>query len=358
MRLRQLQLHNYRSFGDAIVDLEDVTLFTGPNNAGKSMLLDAVRCLFSGPEQHRNWGWRDLAQRRRVHMPGQDEDGVFAFDDSYVDAYEPVWIIGVFDRLQEEERLRYGRYLVCGCLQLGMYISRESDENDPEESRYFVLPEGHESAAGPESRMEGGEPVLLPERQEIWRPYLEDLDVFLEPPFPIIVDFPGPDRPVPSARDLLRPFLERKVDGLVASLPARLDELMEQLAGRIVHELGVKLNDVVPAYLSDSARLAVKLGHRPRLHGALLASLGGLEVHVSLGNGVVPEPWDPTENELPPGRGGQKPRFGHAARPQYSWIRPPSRSFRRTSRGLTVIGTSFFARGVARPRARCGRPRL
>jgi adenosine/AMP kinase len=57
-------------------------------------------------------------------------------------------------------------------------------------------------------------------------------------------------------------------------------------------------------------------------------------------------------------RGGQKPRFGHAASPWYSWIRPPSRSFRRTSRGLTVIGTSSFARGVARPRARCGRPRL
>jgi hypothetical protein len=30
--------------------------------------------------------------------------------------------------------------------------------------------------------------------------------------------------------------------------------------------------------------------------------------------------------------GVRKPRFGHAARPQYSWIRPPSRSFRRTSR--------------------------
>jgi hypothetical protein len=53
-------------------------------------------------------------------------------------------------------------------------------------------------------------------------------------------------------------------------------------------------------------------------------------------------------------RGGRKPRFGHAARPQYSWIRPPSRSSRRISRGLTVIGTSSFAVGGARPRARWG----
>ncbi|HEY8869972.1 MAG TPA: hypothetical protein VIM30_11370 [Candidatus Limnocylindrales bacterium] len=58
------------------------------------------------------------------------------------------------------------------------------------------------------------------------------------------------------------------------------------------------------------------------------------------------------------GRGDRKPGFDHAAAPWYSWISPPSRSRRRTSRGLTAIGSHASARGGARPRARWGRPRL
>jgi hypothetical protein len=43
---------------------------------------------------------------------------------------------------------------------------------------------------------------------------------------------------------------------------------------------------------------------------------------------------------MPP-RGGQKPRFDQAASPRYSWIRPPSRSCRRTFRGLTKFVGPF-----------------
>jgi len=57
-------------------------------------------------------------------------------------------------------------------------------------------------------------------------------------------------------------------------------------------------------------------------------------------------------------RGDRKPGFDHAAAPWYSWISPPSRSRRRTSRGLTSIGSHASARGGARPSARWGRPRL
>src|ERR1035437_1838580 len=57
-------------------------------------------------------------------------------------------------------------------------------------------------------------------------------------------------------------------------------------------------------------------------------------------------------------RGDRKPGFDHAAAPWYSWMSPPSRSRRRTSRGLTGIGSDASARGWARPRARWGRPRL
>ncbi len=39
-------------------------------------------------------------------------------------------------------------------------------------------------------------------------------------------------------------------------------------------------------------------------------------------------------------RGGRNLRFDHAASPWYSWMSPPSRSRRRTSRGLTGTKTS------------------
>jgi hypothetical protein len=57
-------------------------------------------------------------------------------------------------------------------------------------------------------------------------------------------------------------------------------------------------------------------------------------------------------------RGDHKPRFDHAAAPLFSWMSPPSRSRRRTLRGLARIGSPAAARGEARPRARWGRPRL
>ena len=44
-------------------------------------------------------------------------------------------------------------------------------------------------------------------------------------------------------------------------------------------------------------------------------------------------------------RGGQKPRFDHAAAPRYSWMSPPSMSRRRTSRGLAGIGSPAAASG-------------
>ena len=318
MRLRQLQLHNYRSFGDTTVALEDVTLLTGPNNAGKSMLLDAVRWLLSHPDRPvgdaTTRDWEDLAQRRRAEMPGADDV------DEWLNSDEPVWVLGTFDELLEDERLRYRRYLVSESLQLGAYIGRDFGKGPVEENRYFVLPEGHEGTTGPIDpvyRQGGGWRTLrLRKRHEIWRPYREDLTLMgtepwepgrnlhlglSEPPLPEIIDFPGPERGAPSARELLRPFMERRVDDLVASLDVRLKEHLELLARSAAYELGTKLNDVVAAYLSDSARLAVRTSNMFRLRQAFLSAFGDLELYVSLGNGVIPEPWDPTENELPPG---------------------------------------------------------
>ena len=59
-------------------------------------------------------------------------------------------------------------------------------------------------------------------------------------------------------------------------------------------------------------------------------------------------------------RGGRDPRFDHAARPWYSWMRPPSTSRPRKSRGLTGIGSRLLqavGRGRGRDGAPCSGPR-
>jgi len=176
MRLRQLRLYNYRSFGDATVDLEDVTLLTGPNNAGKSMLLDAVRCLLSDPAEHgpdqKNWDPSDLAPREPVRLS-------HGFELSNLGWGGPVRIVGIFDSLLEDERLRYQRFLVSGCLQLGVWMESGREGRVLGETRYFVLPDGHEAAAGPVGRRASmfardWNAILLEQQHEVWRPYCED----------------------------------------------------------------------------------------------------------------------------------------------------------------------------------------
>jgi len=293
MRLRQLRLYNYRSFGDATVDLEDVTLLTGPNNAGKSMLLDAVRCLLSDPAEQdpdqKKWNWSDLAP----HEPTRLGHG---FEMSGVRGSAPVRIVGIFDSLLEDERVRYQRFLVSGCLQLGVWMEPGREGHVLGETRYFVLPDGHEAAAGPVGRRvsmfaRDWNAILFDQQREVWRPYLEDWSLqwtdplaldgdetfsFPVPPLPAVVDFPGPDRASPSVPDLLGRFMEGRIDDLVASLPDSLTQAVEQLTRQMVDELGTKLNDAAPDYLSDSARVVLSRGSHSQLRDALLASVGNL----------------------------------------------------------------------------------
>ena len=46
MRIARLELSNFRCYLDASIDLGRVTLLTGPNDGGKSTLIDALRSLF------------------------------------------------------------------------------------------------------------------------------------------------------------------------------------------------------------------------------------------------------------------------------------------------------------------------
>lgn len=55
MKIRRVQIHNFRSITDATVDICDYTLLVGANNAGKSNLLNAIRCFYD----HLKWSAAD-----------------------------------------------------------------------------------------------------------------------------------------------------------------------------------------------------------------------------------------------------------------------------------------------------------
>ncbi len=46
MKLREVKIHNFRSILDATISLKDYTLLVGPNNAGKSTVIDAIRAFY------------------------------------------------------------------------------------------------------------------------------------------------------------------------------------------------------------------------------------------------------------------------------------------------------------------------
>ena len=46
MKLTHLQIHNYRGILDAAINCHDYSLLVGPNNAGKSTVIDAIRAFY------------------------------------------------------------------------------------------------------------------------------------------------------------------------------------------------------------------------------------------------------------------------------------------------------------------------
>lgn len=73
-RLRQVHIRNYKSIGQATVDLRPLTLFVGPNGAGKSNFLDALAfvsdCLNDSPEMaFKNRGGIAAVRRRSGGHP-------------------------------------------------------------------------------------------------------------------------------------------------------------------------------------------------------------------------------------------------------------------------------------------------
>lgn len=66
MRATQVQIHNVRSINDATIDLQDLSLLAGANNAGKSNVIDAIRLFYADLKWDR--------ERDAPMVPGADTD--------------------------------------------------------------------------------------------------------------------------------------------------------------------------------------------------------------------------------------------------------------------------------------------
>jgi putative ATP-dependent endonuclease of OLD family len=70
MRLTRLRIENFRSIRQLNIELGDTTVFIGPNNAGKTAILDAVRIALT-----RRWGQRGTGfTEYDVHLATENDD--------------------------------------------------------------------------------------------------------------------------------------------------------------------------------------------------------------------------------------------------------------------------------------------
>ena len=70
MRITRIEIENFRSIRQLAVDLGDTTVFMGPNNAGKTAILDALRIALT-----RRWGQRGTGfSEYDVHLAGDTAD--------------------------------------------------------------------------------------------------------------------------------------------------------------------------------------------------------------------------------------------------------------------------------------------
>lgn len=70
MRIIRIEIRNFRSIRHLAVDLGETTVFVGPNNAGKTAILDALRIALT-----RRWGQRGTGfSEYDIHLPDDTAD--------------------------------------------------------------------------------------------------------------------------------------------------------------------------------------------------------------------------------------------------------------------------------------------
>lgn len=70
MHITHLHIENFRSIKNLDVDLSESTVFIGPNNAGKTAILEAIRIALT-----RQWGKRGTGfTEYDIHLAADDDD--------------------------------------------------------------------------------------------------------------------------------------------------------------------------------------------------------------------------------------------------------------------------------------------
>lgn len=304
MRLQRLRLRRFRCFYEADIEFADGTVLVGPNNAGKSTIVDGIRSLYLD----RDPAGREYTRRSTASWAGPGSSGRLPGEPlDLVD--DPPLVIGEYGDLSERERATWGPVLDGGLLRFGARWAKSGDSM----ARCLVVGSGSpvarewlgaiESAERPEDEGERWfrgfltTGIVARDKYGVWVTW-HALTVLLElhehatwpdPPSPVqdfpgpsfIVHVPGPEAPQPAVADLLRPLIRERALGLLEDDPGSLEP--EDDAWLTPGDLSRYL-DLLPKATADaqeevdslfSASLARYLGFRARLGiGSLLLRLG------------------------------------------------------------------------------------
>ncbi len=251
MRLTNLDLHNFRCYIDLSLRLDPATVIIGPNDAGKSTILDAIRCLLT--ETDRN------GQRfeRRTVATMRELDQFLVYDEGEAELLpkDPVTVVGTFGELSEDELRAWKQVVVDGSVTIGVvfpaYGVPGSDDasSGAREGPMYVLPEGH-PYAGWSPGFGGRERALMGAR---WVP-MYGLSLGSLPEFVFV---PGPDVAPPAPAEYLRPIVDAAARRVAGRLPEALLDTLVAEVGDAADAISLALTRVVPRYLPSTRGAAI-----------------------------------------------------------------------------------------------------
>lgn len=314
MRLLRIHLENFRSFRDTTIDLDDVTVLVGPNDAGKSSIIEAIRFLLnhddSGTSQPGSWVDAGILSKPPFHP--YDPSG-------YEMPPGEVVVIGDLGDLTDSEQRRLASLLVDGVVRIGAYCKQDAwgglfEYRGP----CWVLSDPSPLIAGgadpdqplvmrplePPWSHDGNLFVDMGRVELTWRPVLgAPWPPFSGPNVPSLVWLPGPDRQPPTGRLLLEPFVDQVVKRTVEGLAPEIIEALSELALDIEETLSDRLSTIVPEYVPGAISAAVTTTHWDPagvVRNMFKLNADSTEVYVRR-DPTNPEGWDPEDRGRPPG---------------------------------------------------------
>ena len=259
MRLTNLDLHNFRCYVDLSLRLDPATVIIGPNDAGKSTILDAIRCLLTKTDRN--------GQRfeRRTVATMRELDLFLVYDEGEAELLpeDPVTVVGTFGDLSEDELRAWEPVVVDGQVRIGVLfpaygVARQRRCLDGGSGRADVRPAGRAPLCGWSPELGGRERALMGAR---WVP-MYGLSLGSLPEFVFV---PGPDVAPPAPAEYLGPVVDAAARRVAARLPEELLDTLVAEVGEATDAISAALTRVVPRYVPSTRRAALWQGEP--LHG-------------------------------------------------------------------------------------------